>query len=301
MKQENKLLQYSAMAVSFIFLKEGNAQVIYTDIVPDLVFDEPLEGGGLDIDNNGIVDFAFQNNSFLFYSETFSSYFTRQDLLAGPYTPLNAIAGINEYTSSPYGGGFSLYYPYALPNAEVINDLREWQTAGQQILGIRTFVNYDDPNTWQCAGCYWYGYFIPETVDHFLGIRFVDDLSQNHYGWIRCDVLDEGRTLVIKDYAYESEADYPIVAGDTTHFVAISEIDNSLNANVYSFNKSIFINLNEFMNGIEMHIYDLNGKIIYSDKLLNSSTQIELKEERGVYFVELVSGKKKFRKKVYLN
>ncbi|MBK9454600.1 MAG: LysM peptidoglycan-binding domain-containing protein [Bacteroidetes bacterium] len=44
------------------------------------------------------------------------------------------------------------------------------------------------------------------------------------YGWIRCSVIDSGRTLIIHDYAYELQPNYPIIAGDTVSYVDI--IDN---------------------------------------------------------------------------
>ena len=46
--------------------------------------------------------------------------------------------------------------------------------------------------------------------------------------------------------------------GDTTT-VGINET-NTLQATVYSFNTTIYINLNDLINKVEVHIYDLKGK-----------------------------------------
>ncbi|MBK7035135.1 MAG: hypothetical protein IPH42_02020 [Bacteroidetes bacterium] len=83
-----------------------------------------------------------------------------------------------------------------------------------------------------------------------------------HYGWIRLDVKDSGRELVIKDFAYETECDHPIVAGDTISYVDVED-ENKLDAVVYSFENTIYINVSELQK-LEIDIYDLTGRLIYS-------------------------------------
>lgn len=296
MKQENKLLQYSSLAVSFIFLNEANTEVIYTDIEPDIVLDEALESAGIDMDNNGSIDFAFLNNSFTYYNSIWFSERLRQDILAGPYIQNNNIAAITVFFSTG-SGGFEWTFPYAFTSDELINNYLQWHSGSEQIIAIRTY--YQNGNLYNtCNQCFWYNGEVLETLDHYLGVRFIDTESLIHYGWIRCDVIDEGRTLIIKDYAYNEVPLEGLYAGK---LISSAEEINSLYANVYNFNNSIFINLNEFINGVEIHIYDPNGKMIYSDEVINQITQIELNKAKGVYFVELISGEKKFRKKVYLN
>jgi len=55
-----RLADYSAFAIWFLLLNQNsNAQVIYTDIDPDTIFDEAEEFGYFDIDANGTFDFFF--------------------------------------------------------------------------------------------------------------------------------------------------------------------------------------------------------------------------------------------------
>ncbi len=294
MKQENKLLQYSAMAVSFIYLNEGNAQVVYTDIEPDVELHENYNAAFIDMDDNGSMDFVLLKTSGSYSHWDGSEYDLRfaHKFWAGPYISQNEIAG----SSVTHGEGyFPTYKPYALSFGSMIDENLSFQYAPSQIMAYGFYT-----------GSTWIGYFgawAPDVNDKYIGVRFIDETSCLHYGWIRCSTTDTLKTLIIKDFAYEEKCEAGIVAGDTigdTTSIAIYEI-NSLQADVYSFNKSIFINLNEFVNEIEIHIYDLNGKMIYSDQVVNSSTQIELNEANGVYFVELIDGEKKFRKKIYLN
>ena len=121
-----------------------------------------------------------------------------------------------------------------------------------------------------------------------------------HYGWIRCDVLDEGRTLVIKDYAYEDEPNNPIVAGDTTHYVSINSLLNTMDATVYSFGKDIYV-LTETFQNTELMIYDISGKQIIRNIMQNKNESISmLNYPSGIYLVTLLNDGKRFDKKVFI-
>ena len=72
---------YAASAISFLTIhQEAEAQVVYVDIDPDIVLSEGGQAAELDLDQNGTVDFWFHNNSFTFYSASFSSYRLMQNI-----------------------------------------------------------------------------------------------------------------------------------------------------------------------------------------------------------------------------
>lgn len=286
----NRLRDYSKFSAVFVLLKSGiDAQVIYTDEEPDIILSESPQGIWLDIDENGSNDIGLQNYSFTVYSFSLQETYTFQFLLAFRYDPMNAIAGsINSDETC---------FPYALTEGEVINAELNWQTDLTQFLAFKGFHSGILIDSGYSEN--WYNSIISETIDHYLGIRFIDESGNNHYGWIRCDVLDKGRTLIIKDYAYETEPDHPIVAGDSIHYLDVASPHN-LNAEIYSYENIITINLHEFLENTEVHIYDLDGKEIYSGELVNQYSQIHLTVDQGVYFIQLVSGDKKFTKKIEL-
>lgn len=290
----NKLAAYAASACCFLMRhQEATAQVVYTDIDPDIVLDEAFENAGIDIDNNGTLDFAFVNYSFSYYNESWLSYRIRQDILVGPNISQNAIVGIPFYFSTGYGA-FTWYYPLALIANNFISSAMEWQTIGQQILAIRTY--YESGNIYNKGG-YWY----PETTDHYLGIRFIDDEEQNHYGWIRCDVINEGRTLIIKDYAYEIEPEYPILAGDTSHFVGVNESTNLFNASIYNYGSNLFVLIPDFEE-VEMVIYNSNGAELINRKIVNTFSIFNmLTYEKGLYIVMLKTKNANFSQTILLH
>jgi hypothetical protein len=67
-------------------------------------------------------------------------------------------------------------------------------------------------------GGYYYGSWSPFTKGLYLGIRFVID-GEVHYGWARMSTAINGRQRevvgLLTGYAYETQANEPIHAGDT--------------------------------------------------------------------------------------
>ncbi len=285
-----KLLQYSTFAIAFIRTEDSFSQAVFTDLDPDVVLDSHFEAELIDMDSNGFVDFLLINWSY----ETFTYYGDldfQQRIWIGPNTSNNSVAA----ATVSFGSGV-IAYAYALSQSNLIDNSLPFKNVMLQRLAFRTYfvdVSLTD------EGGYWY----PEMLDHYLGVRFFDGENCLHYGWIRCDVKDEGRTVIVKDYAYETKCEIGILAGDTigdTTTVGITEL-NTLNATVYSFENTIYVNLNELISGLEIHVYDINGKEVYSDKPVNQFTEIALKVPRGTYFVELISEEKKYTKKVFIN
>ena len=291
-KINSKLISYSSSAIAFILLHDAKAQAVYTDIDPDYVFDESPEGIWLDIDDNGTSDIGLQNYSFTLYSFSLQETYTFQFLIAFRYDPENAIAG--------YMNSDGTCFPYALNEGEVINSALNWQLEVNQFLATNRYhsgVPYHN-----CTDCNWYNELIPETIDHYLGIRFIDEKGGNHYGWIRCDVLDEGRTLIIKDYAYETKCDVGILAGDMIGDTSVSvENINSLDANVYAFENNIYVDVKDLNEKTEVYIYSISGDFVYTQTLSELNTEITSSLPGGIYIVTVKSKKGKYIKKLLIN
>lgn len=278
----NKLKAYSLFSTAFLLTgPSGFNQVVYVDIDPDIILDTPGEQFTLDIDGNGENDITFFNSSFDFYMATpWWSYWTRQDLVA--YLPFEKfeLAGLKHYV---YYWSQNFYYPYALSNSEIIGEDMEFNDASFQAIAERTYYqNHND--LFFCNHCYWYNYFTAESVNKHLGFKLKDDGGDFHYGWIRCDVLEEGRTMIIKDYAYELTPNNPIVAGDTTHYIGVSSVTEKIEPVVFCENKIVYVsNLHE---KCDVSIYNLDGSIIINKQTQSGSVVFDLHNiATGAYLV----------------
>ncbi len=290
-----RLISYSIFSGAFLALqKKGDAEVIYTDIEPDVILDVAGEGYYLDINNDGINDIHFFNSSFDFFvsNTPWWSYWTRRDIIAELDHLDIEMAGFKHFQ---YYFSFYAYYAFALSNESFINEGLNFFNGEKQILAIETYVHSGTLLLNQ------EGYWFPEQLDHYLGFRLINGSEENFYGWIRCDVKDEGRTLIIKDYAYESQPEHGIVAGDTISYVNIIESLNNFVPVVYSFNNSVFIQMKELTNKTNVNIYNLQGQLIYTEEIFNAINEIELKNYNGLYVIEILAGKNRYVKKIFLN
>jgi hypothetical protein len=268
------------------------AEAVYTDVEPDIEIQFDGQTAGIDMDNNGTFDFAFLKTSDTY--DWGSAQRLRRRIWAGPEFISNEIAGDYFYYSA--GGGVT-YFPYALESSSVINNDLSFQYWGFQIMAI-AIANSNTPSDWVSHGGHWT--FIEGF--HFMGVRFYSDDECRHYGWIRCTVMDTANILVIHDYAFETKCETSILAGDligdTT--VAVEEVLD-LDAIIYCFNSTLYINMPLQINNANVEVYDLSGVMIYSDKITNQFTQLKLNDAKGLYVVELFAGENKLTKKIYIN
>ena len=293
MANKFSLLQYSTAAVSLLGVTSASSQVVYTDIDPDVVLDEPDEMFGIDLDDDGLNDFNFFNESFtttVFYGDLANV----KALFVGAFdTMLNGIAGSTGFLSG--GGGYTYYWPYIIQDGEIIGGAFNFYNNNYQTLAME-IDEFSSPFPPTHNGN-WYYFYGGEVIEKFLGISFTDEDNIKRYGWIRCSVIDSGRTLIIHDYAYELQPDYPIIAGDTVSYVDIKG-QPSLVATVYSFNKAVYINL-QIQTPTQLTIVDLNGQTILAKTLYHQVEIVEMNYfPKGIYLVTLKEGEKLLTAKV---
>jgi len=289
---KNTLLHYASMAACVLSAKTLTAQAVYTDLDPDVVVEMDPEILNIDMNEDGVLDFAFMNEIYTIFTFDSEPQSYRERIWAGPKNPDNAVAGsLNQFTLS-YGGLSTYYYPFALAYNSPINESLEFQNAGYQRMASRNFTWSIFLEAWdQREGGNWY----PEITDHYLGVRFLDTAGCNHYGWIRCDVSEEGRVLVVKDYAYETKCDTPILAGDTIgDTTVIVDIETPIIEH-YSIWTSGFT-IHVLAENIELPVYceilNIQGHKVYESKINHLYSEIDLHQSNtGIYFVQLTDKK----------
>lgn len=278
---------YAASAISFLTIhQEAEAQVVYVDIDPDIVLSEGGQAAELDLDQNGTVDFWFHNNSFTFYSVWFSSYRLMQNILMGPEIEANFIAGETGEYGTAYGGVYTRYYPFALEAGVKIDTVLNFYNYGLQVMAIKSSMSESGGGGGVNIGnnAFWFYYLGDITIDHYLSIQFNSGELMNSFGWIRCDVKDEGRTLVIKDYAYETTPNYPIITGDKLHYVEIDSLP-AAPVEIYSFNETLYINLKDSAE-TSITVTNLLGQNIINFKTFKLQNTVDMTTVAiGIYIV----------------
>lgn len=190
------LLRFSQMAFihhTAIFLLAGSlsAQIIYTDINDTILTFPPQTSGILDdstnffyfdLDQDGAADFYFSAHYWEeWYSPSASEY---------PHWVLNLSA--MDQNAIPWEEACATDF--------AMGDTIQWYQWGTSaalyvdVLGFSTACN------------------LP-FEDRYFGLRLQQG-GQNYYGWIRLDAATD--TLVFKDFAYNSEAEGIILAGQAS-------------------------------------------------------------------------------------
>ena len=294
------LIEYSCLAGVFLSLNsKTSAQVIYTDLEPDIELQFDSETAFIDMDNNGTNDFALLKTSEVYYHYWTSAtstgvYRFRHGIWAGPQYSFNEIAA-RSITHGSYGGSTE-YFPYALELGVLINESLSFQNAGFQLMGSGFYQT-------AIGSAYWanrFGSWNPDVENGYIGVRFKINDDCMHYGWIRCTTTDSTKRLIINDYAYETVCEQPIEAGSLISYVDIQNESKNFNATVYSFNKNIYIHT-EISQNTELIICDLNGKQIIKDILQNKYELISMTNYKaGIYLVTLLNDGKRYDKKIFI-
>ncbi len=210
MPQSKKLKNYAALSAAFLAIcGNGNSQVVYHDVNPDLnVF---LDDIPLDLDGDGSNDFKL-----VFLSESFATFASNE--LKVRINPLGDNQVAYSFQTIPvtyYGTPYATYFDGAtqimFTNVPVLNEGNIVDVDFDFHLNIGVlyeklfFYIYSSYNVQSFIGGNWNG-----VADHFAAIRlYNDDTETYHYGWLRLSVSAE-TGIVLKDYAYELTPETPI-------------------------------------------------------------------------------------------
>jgi hypothetical protein len=260
---EMKALKYSALAGSLTaFAGTAGAQIMYTDVSPDETYTED-EMYMLDVNNDATFDFGIiqfdtvvMYGSFSFPSEGVVL------LTAGSNAAMSTSGQVNYLTA--------LNLNDVIDNTQIFSN---GTSSSPLIAGayIGGFANQG------------IGPWI-DAVDHYMGLSFLAG-SDFHYGWCRMNLAANGKSFVIKDYAYESTPQTGLLAGQTVNniselvsdAVSMQVINNTVQLNVLN---------NTFTNG-NVQVINIAGQSVFTASL-NTDKNIDLNGyASGVYVISV--------------
>lgn len=279
---QQKLKSYSAVAAGAAAVTaisgDANAQVMYTDVSPDVTLSTNGDTYALDLDNNGVVDFTFA-----FISGVYAGVYPYNYILA--YS--GSLSSTNQLDTSAATG-----YTTAHAMGDPINSSNLWNVgygaAGQHLIGV-SFTSVG-----VTAGEF------PAAGDKYVACKF-DIAGTNHYGWARINVASNTASITIKDYAYDATANTAISAGDmgTTTGIVSNKLEG---VNVFAGNnKQLNVNLGDIQNATVM-VTSITGQEVYKAQQNTSYSQIDLSAvANGIYNVVVnTADGRSFSKKVSL-
>ena len=272
MKKELQEKFYACLLMGMVFIvtamlfsASANAQIVYTDVNPD----SSVACNGnqncnltyfLDLNNDGLVDFRINLG---YYYHNFNVRW------------VNIIDSVGNAFAISTNGAKKLFMN------DTIGPSQTWQHDSLAYL-----------RRWSSAvnGSY-LGEWIYET-GKYLGLALnVSGLT--YYGWVRLDVTVDASSgtciCIIKDYAYNSIPNQPILAGQT---IATGIIENSFASSINLFpnpaTNHVTIELPNANEKFDVTIIDITGKIVYTTAA-SETQKLEVNTNdfvEGIYLVQ---------------
>ncbi|MBK7572482.1 MAG: T9SS type A sorting domain-containing protein [Bacteroidetes bacterium] len=259
---------------AMLFSASANAQIVYTDVTPDQVISATTipstEDYNIDLNNDGINDYKISCSR------------------SGGICPLapSSRLYINFISDSALNSnavvtGTSITYPLAMNLNDSISSGLSFSSFG-----------YLRRNTsgGPCTGTFGVWSY---SIDRYLGLKLIVG-GNTYYGWARMqiDVVTGIPSCTIKDYAYNSIPNQPILAGDTGT-VPTGIFENSFSSSINLFpnpaNNHLTIALGSNNKKVEVAIADMTGKIIYTT-IAYETNRIEVNTSEfaeGIYIVQI--------------
>lgn len=264
-----------------VFSASANAQIVYTDVNPDIVQTcqtfQCSQTSDLDLNNDGVFDLKLDLNLSTFTSRNppYAQYFS--GIIKA--SPLNGSSIITDISG----------YPLEMNLNELIDSNGSWRDTTNQTLLRKTYAGITYVLT-SSSGNWMYA------TNGFLGLKIVSG-TQTYYGWVRLnigiDVTPSLGTYRIIDYAYNTIPDQPILAGQT---IATGIIENSFATSINLFpnpaSDHLTIVLPQTNEKVDVSIADITGKIIYSTTV-SETQKLDVNTEgfaTGIYIVQIQSG-----------
>lgn len=263
-----KITAYSSLAVSLLTISNlANGQIVYTDLNPDVAGSGNGAHYDLDLNNDGTVDFKINLST---------NGGQGIKLVADPLGN-NAIAGTYNTTGAPY------QYPSALDLNDIIGETLIWNEGAAQTM-------CSDGYGFQNPYGHWFG-----ATDNYMGLLLKIG-SGTHYGWMRMDVANDGKSFTVKDYAFESNSGTSIAAGAGN--VGITPV-NANGYQIFAADQQIHVKAKPGAGTIT--ISNLVGQIIRQAEISASSMTVDMTDHAGsVVVVTIHQNGEVFTQKVML-
>ncbi len=193
--------------ISIIFFIHANAQIVYTDVNPDLT----TSSYNLDLNHDGTTDFVIAQTTSVVTGSIHCSG-TR----------------INRYLQIIASAGNQVLNQTMNLNTVIDQGSGTWYSSKS----LTSSTNSCHCNScFGCPLCIWNWLLVNSTVvtSKYFGLKLVVG-SQTYYGWLHANATSSPMNCTIMDYGYNSVPDERILSGQTTadDYIFVSPMTNVL-------------------------------------------------------------------------
>ncbi len=287
---KTRLKQYTVVAGAIVAQGNINAQVVVTDLNPDVIVDSLSAPYSLDFNNDANPELNFFVQHINGSSSTQGVQFTYDGAVAG----LNITPGMNLIGAPGTGSSSSSFQLTALNNGDPIASAANFGTSANNILGLDMIVD---------AGLFGQipiqqGNFLNQS-NKYLGGKLTAG-ANTFYGWVELSVNSNASQITIHKYAYQSTPNTSILAGEGGNS-GLEQVALENKVTIIGTPENVKINVTPDLIGAAVSIVSMSGQSLKSDVLTDVNNTISFDGiSTGIYQVVVSTSTEKTTERVYI-
>lgn len=287
---KTRLKQYSAVAGALVAQSNVNAQVVATDLNPDVVVDSLHAPYALDFNNDANPELTFFVQHLYGSSSTQGVQFTYDGGVAG----VQMSAGVSLLGATGTGSSSSSFQISALNSGDPISAAGNFGSSSNAALGLDALVDAGALGQFPVQQ----GNFLNQS-HKFLGGKIVGG-TNTYYGWVELSVNANASQITIHGYGYQSTPDTQILAGEGANS-GLENIALADKVTIIGTPEHVSINVTPDVIGSKVSFVSMSGQEVSSSILTDVNNTISFDNlSTGIYQVVVQSKTEKTTQRVYV-
>lgn len=288
---KTRLKQYTAVAGALVAQGNVNAQVVATDLNPDIIIDSLSAPYALDFNNDANPELAFFVQHISGASSTQGVQFTYEGAVAGAQlSPGVSLLGANV----PGSSSSSSFQISALNNGDPISAAANFGTSSNAALGLDLLVDAGILGQIPVQQ----GSFLNQS-NKFLGAKLTAG-ANTYYGWVELSVNTNASQITIHGFGYQSTANSQILAGEGANS-GLELIALANKVTIVGTPEHVAINITPDVIGAKVSFVSMSGQEVSSALLTDINNTISFENlSTGIYQVLVSNGIETTTQRVYV-
>lgn len=287
---KTRLKQYTAVAGVLVAQSNLNAQVVATDLNPDVVVDSLSAPYALDFNNDANPELAFFVQHVSGASSTQGVQFTYEGAIAGAQLS----PGVSVVGAAGTGSSSSSFQISALNNGDPISTAAIFGTSSYGALGVDILVDAGILGQIPIQQ----GNFLNQS-NKFLGAKLTAG-ANTYYGWVELSVNSNASQITIHGYGYQSTANTGILAGEGANS-GLELISLADKVTIVGTPDHVAINVTPDLIGAKVSFVSMSGQEVNAAILTDVNNTISFDNlSTGIYQVVVSNGTEKTTQRVYV-
>lgn len=287
---KSRLKQYSAVAGALVAQGNVNAQVVATDLNPDVVVDSLHAPYALDFNNDANPELTFFVQHVNGSSSTQGVQFTYDGAIAG----VQMTPGMSLIGAAGTGSSSSSFQISALNSGDPISAAGNFGTSSYGALGADILVDAGPLGQIPIQQ----GNFLNQS-HKFLGGKLVAG-ANTYYGWVELSVNANASQITIHGYGYQSTSNAQILAGEGANS-GLENIALSDKVTIIGTPDHVSINVTPDVIGSKVSFVSMSGQEVSSSILTDVNNTLSFDNlSTGIYQVVVETKTEKTTQRVYV-